>query len=197
MTDNTETTTPWNSWRTRDFLFTGLLAAVVFAVAFLLGTGIIAATGIPATGGLGNIFAAVFLLVLGFQICPRRFYGTLTLGIMFAIAIPTTIGGPIGPLKVVNGAVIGLVFDLAVILGRQRQAAQVLGAGMASVVSLWGVYLGLVILALPGVENLKPLLLPLSLAQFLMGVFAAFLAIRLFKDRLYAWPAVGRFQAGA
>ncbi len=183
-----------NRWRQRDFLFVGLLAATVFAVAFVLGAGIIAATGIPATGGLGNIFAAVFLLVLGYQICPRPFMGTLTLALMFAIALPTTIGGPIGPFKIVNGIVIGLAFDLAAWIGRRSAASQVIGAAIASVLSLWGVYVGLVMLGLPGAERLQPLLLPLSGVQALLGAVGAWLALALFRKRLSKWPAVKRFQ---
>lgn len=184
----------WKPWRQRDFFFVGLLAAVVFLVSFLFGAGIIAATGIPATGGLGNIFAAVFLLVVGFHIVPKRFFGTVTLALMFALAIPTTIGGPIGPLKVVNGILIGLTFDLFVILGRKAYWSKVLGASLAAVVSLWGVYWGLIILGLPGIERLAPLMVPLSAAQAILGLVAAVIAIRTYRYRLEDWPAVRRFR---
>jgi len=186
----------WGEWRPRDYLFSGILAATIFAVAFLLGAGIIAATGIPATGGLGNIFAAVFLVVLACEIAPRKFLSTLTLAVMFALAIPTTIGGPLGPLKILSGIVIGLTFDVIILLGRRSRTSMVIGASLAAVVSLLSVYVGLIVLGLPGIERLRPLLAPLAGVQAILGGSAAFLALRLYERRFSKWPAVQRFQRG-
>lgn len=189
---------PSGGWRTRDVIFTGVLASTAFASAFLLGAGVILATGIPATGGMANIFPVVFLAVLGYRICPRPFFGTLTMAIVFLLAIPTVIGGPLGPLKLVNGLIIGLVWDLIVNAGGRRNGAIIAASGVAATVSLLCVYAGLLILRLPAVEKLRPLVLPLAVVQAVLGVVAAYLALRLYDARVSRWPAVQRFQrAGA
>jgi hypothetical protein len=189
---------PRQGWRTRDVIFTGVLASTAFAAAFLLGAGIILATGVPATGGMANIFPVVFLAVLGYKICPRPFFGSLTLAIVFLLAIPTVIGGPLGPLKLLNGVIIGLVWDLIVNAGGRRNSAIIGASGVAATVSLLCVYAGLLILRLPAVEKLRPLLLPLALVQAVLGLLAAFLALRIYHARISKWPAVQRFQrAGA
>ena len=158
----------------------------------------ILATGIPATGGMANIFPVVFLAVLGYRICPRPFFGTLTMAIVFLLAIPTVIGGPLGPLKLVNGLIIGLVWDLIVNAGGRRNGAIIAASGVAATVSLLCVYAGLLILRLPAVEKLRPLVLPLAVVQAVLGVVAAYLALRLYDARVSRWPAVQRFQrAGA
>ncbi|HEY0156162.1 MAG TPA: hypothetical protein VGF28_02615 [Thermoanaerobaculia bacterium] len=190
--------TSGHGWRTRDVIFTGVLAATAFAAAFLLGAGVILATGIPATGGMANIFPVVFLAVLGYKICPRPFFGTLTMAIVFLLAIPTVIGGPLGPLKLVNGIIIGLVWDLIIVAGRRKNGAIIVASGVAAVVSLLCVYAGLIILKLPAVGKLRPLVLPLSGIQAVLGVVAAYLALKIYDARVSKWPAVQRFQrAGA
>ena len=70
------------SWRLQDYILSGIFGALVFATAFLLGAGIILATGIPATGGIANILAAVLVLVIGARLVPKFWFGTLTMGII-------------------------------------------------------------------------------------------------------------------
>jgi hypothetical protein len=182
------------AWRTRDLIFVGVLASTAFATAFLLGAGVILTTGIPATGGMANIFPVVFLAVLGYRICPRPFFGTLMMSIVFLLAIPTVIGGPLGPLKLASGVIIGLVWDLVVNAGRRSFGAVLLASALAATVSLFCVYAGLVILRLPAVERLKPLLLPLAGVQAVLGTAAAYLALRVYDRRVSKWPAIQRFQ---
>ena len=113
-----------SKWTIRDFGLSGIFAAITFGLAFALGAGIITATGIPATGGIANIFIAVLVVLIGMQICPKFGFGTLTVGLIFTFAIPTVIGGPPGAYKVVNGLLIGLVLDVAqgTVLGQHALA---------------------------------------------------------------------------
>lgn len=182
-------------WRTRDAIFAGVVGTAAFAAAFLLGTGIILVTGIPATGGMANIFPVVFLAVLGFRISPRPLFGTVVLTIVFLLAIPTLIGGPLGPLKLINGVVIGLVWDAIVTLGRRRNGAIILASTIAAVVSLFAVYVGLVVLKLPAVAKLAPLLGPLAAVQAVLGAAASYLAIKTYEKRVAKWSSVERFQS--
>lgn len=142
------------------------------------------ATGIPATGGIANILAAVLVLVVGAHMVPRFGFGILTMGLMFTLAIPTLIGGPPGVFKIMNGVLIGLVFDIIVTLGARRTWAYVVGGSLAAVTSITSIYAAMVLLSLPGVQKLQPLLLPLSLLQAVTGAVGAWLGCMIYQRRL-------------
>lgn len=108
--------------------------------------------------------------------------------------MPTVIGGPLGPLKIVSGLVIGLVWDTIIALGARRKSAIIVASGVAATVSLLAVYVGLLILRLPAVGKLEPLLLPLGVVQAILGVAASYLAIKTYEKRVAKWPSVRRFQ---
>jgi len=195
MTDSESGVPSPNHWRTRDAIFAGVIGTAAFATAFVLGTGLILATGIPATGGIANIFPVVFLAVLGFKICPRPFFGIIVMTIVFTLAVPTAIGGPLGPFKIANGIAIGIVWDAIVTLSGRRNGGIMIASSVAAVVSILSVYVGLVILKLPAVEKLRPLLLPLGAVQAVLGLLAAFLALKMYDKRVANWPSVRRFQS--
>jgi len=115
--------------------------------------------------------------------------------IVFFLAIPTTIGGPLGPLKLANGVLIGIVWDGVVTLGRRRNGAIILASAIAAVVSLLAVYGGLVLLKLPAVEKLRPLLAPLGAVQAVLGLLASYLSLKTYDKRVATWPSVRRFQS--
>lgn len=182
-------------WATKHFVLSGILAALTFVAAFALGSGIILATGIPATGGIANIFLAVLIVMVGAQIAPKFGFATLTVGLVFAFAIPTIIGGPPGVYKVLNGILIGLAVDLILTLGRRTRAAYVLAGSAGSMVSILSIYAALILLKLPGADRLAPLLLPLTIMQGVLGAAAAFLALQIFRRRLIHLTSVQRLMA--
>lgn len=182
-------------WTTKDFVVSGILAALTFALSFALGAGIILATGIPATGGIGNIFVAVLILIIGMRIVPKFGFGALTIGLVFTFAIPTVIGGPPGVYKIINGVLIGLVADVILVLGRRARWAHILAGSIGAVVSILSVYVALVILKLPGASKLAPLLLPLAAVQAVLGAAAAWVAVQIFERRLSKLTAVQRILA--
>lgn len=173
-----------SKWRLQDFILSGVFAALIFATAFLLGAGIIMATGIPATGGIANILAAVLVLVVGAHLVPRFGFGMLTMGLMFTLAIPTLIGGPPGAFKIVNGVLIGLVFDIILAFAGRRTWAYVVAGSLAAVTSITSIYFAMVLLGLPGVEKLQPLVLPLTLMQAVTGAVGAWLGTMIYQRRL-------------
>lgn len=179
-------------WTTRDYVISGVFGAAAFAVAFALGAGVIVATGIPATGGLANILVAVLILTIGAHLCPKFGFMTLTAFILFFLAIPTVIGGPLGPYKVICGLAIGLTFDVVLmILGRGRVGFAVAGSA-AAMVSILVIYFLLTFLRLPGVDRLAPLLIPLTIAQGVLGALGAIIGFELFRRRLSKLSAVRR-----
>ncbi len=180
------------AWEMKHFILSGILAALTFAVAFVLGAGIILATGVPATGGVANIFAAVFILTIGMKLVPKFGFATLTLGLLFTLAIPTIIGGPPGVYKVANGVLIGLVMDIILVLGRYSHWAYIVAGSLGAVISILSIYAALVLFRLPGAERLAPLLPPLTLLQAVMGALGAWAGLSLFERRLSKLSAVRR-----
>lgn len=183
-----------NKWHTKDFIFAGIAGALVFAIAFILGSGIILATGIPATGGLVNIFAAVLLMTIAVRIVPKFGFATLAMTITFSIAIPTIIGGPPGAYKPVIGFLLGFTFDCIVTLMKRSTASHIIGGALASAMSLTAIFFAMQMLELPGVEKLQPLLKFLIPIQAINGALGAWAGNAIFKKRLQKLPAVKRLM---
>ena len=181
-------------WQVKDFVLAGVFGVMTFAVAFLLGAGIILTTGIPATGGIANIFVAVFIVVIGLHLVPRYGFAALSIGILFLVATPTIIGGPPGVYKIANGILIGLVIDTILHLGRRRKAAYILAGSAGAMTSILSIYGAMRLLHLPGVERLQPLVLALTLIQGVTGALGAWLAVEVFHRRLQHLQAVQRLM---
>lgn len=181
-----------NSWPLKYYLMAAMLAALTFALALALGAGLILATGIPATGGIANIFVSVLLMIIGVKLVPRFGFATLTITLVFLFAIPTVIGGPPGPQKLINGLLIGGCADLVLLLGHRSRWAHVVAGSLGAMISILSIYAVLVVLGLPGADKLARLLLPLTIMQAVMGAFAAWLAVNIFDKRLSHLAAVKR-----
>lgn len=179
----------------KDYILAAMFAALTFALAFLLGAGIILASGIPATGGIANIFVAVFILIIALKMVPKFAFGTLTLGLVFFFAIPTVIGGPPGMYKVVNGVLIGFTADFILLVGKRTKIAHIVAGSVGAVVSIVSIYVAMLLMGLPGVDRLASLVWPLSALQAVLGAVAAWLAVTLFDRRLSHLASVRRIMA--
>lgn len=182
-------------WTTRVFVLAGMFAAVMFALAFALGAGIITATGIPATGGIANIFVAVFILMIAVRLVPVFGFATLTLTLLFTLAVPTVIGGPPGPQKILSGLAVGLCIDIVLAAGGRSFTAHVVAGSVGAAVSILSIYGLLLVMRLPGADRLAPLVAPLTVVQAVLGGTAAWLGCRLFDSRLEKLSAVRRLVA--
>lgn len=180
------------AWPLKIYLLAAMLAALTFALAFVLGVGLIVTTGIPATGGIANIFVAVLIMIIGARLVPRFGFATLTLTLLFLFAVPTVIGGPPGPQKIINGLVIGLAADVILAVGKRSWWAHIVAGSVGAMVSIVSIYFVMLALSLPGVDKLAPLLLPLTLMQGVLGALAAWLALVLYDKRLAKLAAVKR-----
>ncbi len=183
-----------NKWRVKHFIISGIVAALTFALAFALGAGIIFATGIPATGGILNIFAAVVVVMIGMKIVPKFGFATLTMAIMFTIAIPTVIGGPPGVYKVVDGILIGLTLDIITAIGKRSKLSHIIAGSIGAMVSILSLYFALVILNLPGVTKLAPLLKFLVPLQGITGALGSWVGLSIFEKRLKNISAIQRLM---
>lgn len=184
-------------WQTRDFVVAGVFAAMTFGVAFALGAGIIMSTGIPATGGVANILAAILIVTVGALIVPKFGFLTLTLGLMFTLAVPTVIGGPLGAFKIINGLLIGIVMDTIVAMGQRRRAAFIIAGSIGAMVSILSIYAALVLLKLPAADRLWPLLFPLTGIQAIAGAIGAWVGWHIYHSRLKNLRFVKSIQGDA
>lgn len=182
------------SWTLRDFVFAGIVGALVFAVVFLLGSGIILTTGIPATGGIVNIFAAVLLMTIAVRIIPKFGFATLTMTIVFSIAIPSIVGGPPGAYKPIIGFLLGFSFDIIIKLLKRTTFSHVIGGSFASALSITAIFIAMLIFELPGVDKLQPILKFLIPLQALNGALGALAGNAIFARRLSKLPAVKRLM---
>ena len=181
------------NWKLNDFVFAGIVGAIVFAIAFLLGSGIILATGIPATGGIANILAVAIFMTIAKHIRPIFGFATLALLITFALAIPTIIGGTPGIYKIVVGVLIGLTFDVFVLLMKNSYKAYLLGGAIGAMVSIVSIYFAMVLLDLPGVDKLQPLLMYLVPLQGINGMLGAWIGNKIYYNKLKEIPAIKKF----
>lgn len=183
------------SWANKDYVISGVFGATAFVMAFALGAGIIVATGIPATGGLANILVAVLILTIGGQLSPKFGFMTLTSSILFLLAIPTVIGGPLGPYKLITGLAVGLTFDIVLATAGRKRLGFTVGGSMAAMVSIVSIYLLLLWLKVPAVERLAPLVVPLAAAQGVLGAIGGLVGYEVFQRRLIKISAVRRLIA--
>lgn len=180
------------SWELNDFVFAGITGALIFAFAFLLGSGIILATGIPATGGIANIFVAVILMTIAKHIKPKFGFATLALAITFTIAIPTIIGGTPGAYKIIVGILIGITIDSFVLIFKNSNVSYLIGCTLGAMVSIVSIFIAMKVMDLPGVDKLQPLMIYLVPIQGVNGLLGAFLGNYLFNSKLKNLPAIKR-----
>jgi hypothetical protein len=183
-----------NKWTINDFVFAGITGALIFAVAFLLGAGIILATGVPATGGIVNILVAVLLMVIAKHIKPKFGFATLALTITFAIAIPTIIGGTPGIYKIAVGLAIGIIFDLVISFFRNANFSYLIAGSLGAVVSIGTIFIAMQLMDLPGIDKLAPLMKYLIPIQAINGLVGALLGNLIFNKRLKTLPAIQRMM---
>ncbi len=184
-----------HKWELNDFVFAGITGALIFAFAFLLGSGIILATGIPATGGIANILVAVFFMTIAKHIKPKFGFATLSLAITFALAIPTIIGGTPGIYKIVVGILIGLTIDLTILLLKNSNVSYLIGCSLGAMISIISIFFAMTIMDFPGVDKLQPLMKYLVPLQGLNGLIGAFLGNKVFHSRLKSLPAIKKMMA--
>ena len=170
----------------RQYLFLGAIAAIGFAAAFVIGSGVIALTGIPMTGSLvsGLVFFTVF--VIGIRGVPRFGSATIAVLLFSILSIPTSIFGPPGIYKVLLGALVGLLFDLMIHLFKKKDWGYIIGAALAEEVAVLGVLAATLILGLPGAEKMKSLILIMLVAQFVVGFVSGYLGIYIYNKKLAA-----------
>jgi len=171
-------------YTTAELAVMGAFGAILFFSVFILGSAILIATGIPATGGVATMLVAVFIIVAGAKIVDKFGASTIMLGIAGIIAIPTLSWGPPGLQKVPMVMVMGLIIDIAVLMFKRENKGYIIGGAMAGLVAPILNYWVLIIVGLPGADKLQPLLIPLSVVFTILAAIGAYLGTIAYDRKL-------------
>lgn len=142
---------------TQDLALIAILAAALVVSTFLLGQGIVIATGVPFAGGI--ISALLWMGVAAFVVRAVPKPGAvLLLNVLGSVlAAPTPNAGPPGIYKVVGFFIAGLFVEAMLLLSRRR-AAVISSLAVSAGIGI-GVNLYLIVqLGLPGAEKLVEVL---------------------------------------
>jgi hypothetical protein len=168
----------------KDLAICGVFGALILAMGFILGSAIIMATGIPASGSLLNVIVAVFIASIGFKLVDKFGSGIVMLTIEGAISVPTLINGPPGLHKILLLFIVGLTADIILKATNRSNKGYYLMGLVAGVEIVTLIYLSLVVLGLPGAEKLQAIIIPLAGFSGLMGAVGAYLGVKIYDEKL-------------
>lgn len=162
---------------TKELIFTALIGALGFVVAFGLGAGLLAVTGTPMLGGIiVNLFVS-FIWVCAVLVVRKFGVLTLILLIHSLLSMPTINFGPPGAYKIIIGVTLGLLMDIILYSTRYKKASYYFSAALGFLLAVPYMILFLKILKMPALEKLSPLMYPLMgiyLVEALIGTYLAF-----------------------
>lgn len=131
------------TFTTKQLIFIALMAALLFVINFVVGEGIIVATGIPGSSGFVTGLTNLAVLTLIGLIFRRLGAITLLYLIYGFLAIPTHMaGGPPGAIwKIIPLIITAFVFDLPTWLFKYRKVGFIVGLPAFVIIGLV-VYIG-------------------------------------------------------
>jgi len=168
----------------KDLAICGVFGALILVVGFVLGSAIIMATGIPATGSLLNVIVAVFIAIIGFKLVDKFGAAIVMLTVEGAISVPTVINGPPGIHKILLLFVVGLSAEIILLLTKRSNKGYYAVGLISGIEIVTFIYLSLALLGLPGEETLRPIIIPLAAVSGVMGAIGAYLGVRVYDSKL-------------
>nr|CBH38848.1 hypothetical membrane protein [uncultured archaeon] len=184
-----------NMLSAKELAVSGVFGAIALFVAFILGSAILMATGIPASGGLANMFAAIFIAVIGFKIVDKFGAATVFFTVMGILAIPSPIMGPPGVHKVGVMFLMGLIFDIVLFIFKRKNVGYLIGAAITGVDGAIFIYMLLVLLGLPGADLLRPMLIPFSIIYAILGLVGAYTGLLIYEKRIQQLSVVQNLKS--
>ena len=142
------------------------------------------ATGIPATGSIANMLAATFIAVIGLKIVNNFGAAIVMITAEGALSVPTLINGPPGLHKILMLFIVGVLGEVILLSTKRSNKGYLLfGIILPSLVVLL-IYASLVVLGLPGEENLRGILIPLLVISGITGLIGAYLGLKVYDEKL-------------
>lgn len=133
----------------RELALMGVFGALLFFSTFVLGSAILMATGIPASGAIVTITTAFFILIIGAKIVDKFGAATVIVTLAAIFAIPTLTFGPPGLQKVPNFLVVGLVIDIVISLFQRVDRGYIIAGAITGLIMPTTMYVTMVLVGLP------------------------------------------------
>lgn len=160
--------------------YIGVMGAISFVLAFVLGSAINALTGIPLTGGILNGIIVGAMITIGIKGVDKFGAATLIWFVFTIFAIPTITFGPPGWYKVIVGLISGIIWDILISLFKRSKFGYIFSAGVGAVAITYGVFIAVKILGLPAAEKLAKALYLLLPLNFIISSIGAMVGLWLF-----------------
>lgn len=171
-------------FKTKELVTIALFGALVFVLTFVLGSAMLAVTGIPMSAGITNVLIVVATITIGAKTINKFGVATIMLAITGALSIPTMTFGTPGVYKIITLGLMGLLIDMSISLLKRSNKGYVLGGALASFFTPVITLGTMMLLGLPGVDKLKPLVLIFGLVYAVLGLIGGSIGIWLFEKKL-------------
>jgi hypothetical protein len=169
---------------TKEYVYLGVIGALSFVLAFVLGNAVNIATGIPLTGGIINGIIVGMMLTIGIKAVDKFGAGTILWTIFAILAIPTVTLGPPGVYKIAVGVIGGLTWDVIISIFKRSNLGYILGGAIGSIVIIWGVFFAATFLGLPSAEKLRDALIFLIPFNGFLGAISVYVGLVIFDKKL-------------
>jgi hypothetical protein len=180
----------------RDALFVAMLATLSFVIENTIGLVLIPlVSGIPLIGGTLSAIPDAAIVFLGAFLIPRRGAILLFATILLTLSTVTVSFGPPGIYKILIGLMLGLLFELLLVISRQN-VSYVVSTAVVFAASIPVTYLAWKLFELPGVEQLEPQIPLLMAIYFVEGGVGAGLGYLLYTKRLSRLRSVQKLREG-
>lgn len=162
----------------------GGMSALLFALNLATGSTLTIATGIPIASILvTGTFFGFFIVLTG--IIAAEFGSLIILMTLYsAFAIPTVLLGPPGVYKVAVGFLMGIGFDVPILLLKRRRFSYYIGLLGAEVVGIPSLFAAFIALGLPGKEQFLKLWPVVGIVAIVTGSLGIFLGQLIFDKKL-------------
>jgi hypothetical protein len=154
----------------------------------------------PLTGGLVSAIPNAVVIFLGVYLIPRIGGPTLYALIFLTLTTFTASFGPPGIYKIAIGLLLGLTFEVVVIVGRRGDIAYFVAVALAFGLSVDFTYLSWQVFGVASAHNsqvqLRPLLPMLTGVYALLGLLGSWIAYVIYQHRLARYRVIQQLRAG-
>jgi len=173
----------FKKFSTKQIVFVALMAALLFAVDFALGSWVNSISSLPGMSSFVNTLANVFVLTLAILITRKFGAPTIIYGIYGILALPTSLGGggpgfwPKIPLCILSG----LLFELPIVLSNFKRKGFIISLPLFFIIG-YGAYLPVYyIMGMPEFSSLAKLFIPGAVILLIIGYIGMWLSFKVYN----------------
>jgi hypothetical protein len=176
--------------------FCGGFGALTFAAAYVIGSGITVATGIPIMSAVVNALIVFYLVTIA-GLIVRQFGVAIIMFLVYAVlAIPTVLLGPPGILhKLILWLTLALPIEITTLIFRWKWWSYPIGSFISEAVTVPMVLFLMILLGLPGAEKLQKVIMTLALIVPINAAIGSWLGALTYEKKLKNLSMVKSLQA--